>query len=80
MRDTTFPDGARTWLTAGASLRPGARSTIDLALQHAMFEDGRIDLSRSFYRGTPLATTVQVSGVARSPSVTTIGVAWRLRL
>ncbi|MCX7198111.1 MAG: outer membrane protein transport protein [Proteobacteria bacterium] len=79
-RDTTFPDGARTWLTAGASVRASARSTIDLSLKHAMFEDGRIDLSRSFCGGAPLATTVQVSGVARSPSVTTIGVAWRLRL
>jgi len=79
-RDTTFPDGARTWVTAGASVRTGARSTIDLAVKHAMFDDGRIDLSRSFYGGTPLATTVQLSGVARSPSVTTLGVAWRLRL
>lgn len=75
-RDTTFPDGARTWLTAGASLRLAPRSTLDLSLKHAMFDDGRINLAQSFYGGLVSASVV---GVARQPSVTTLGAAWRHR-
>ncbi len=78
-RDTTFPDGARTWLTAGASMRVSGRSSIDLALKHAMFSDGPIDLNPTFYAGTPLATSIRVRGIASSQSVTTVGAAWRMR-
>jgi long-chain fatty acid transport protein len=65
-RNTEIPDGNRYWITIGASYHLTDRAVIDAAYAHAFFEDGSVDVTRSFYAGTPAAGTVAVSGLAQT--------------
>lgn len=69
-RDTTFPDADRVWLGLGATYHVTRRWTTDVAFKHAFFEKADIGVTRTFFDGSPLATTVRVKGTADS-SVTT---------
>lgn len=75
-RDTTVPDADRLWLTVGASLRRGNNATLDLAFTHAMFRRSNIALTRNFFDGSPLATSVHINGRVRNV-VNTISIAYR---
>jgi long-chain fatty acid transport protein len=70
-RDATFPDADRFWVGIGATYRFNRQWTADFAAKHAFFEKGKIGVTRTFFDGTPLATTARVTGTADS-SVTTV--------
>jgi long-chain fatty acid transport protein len=61
-RNTRTPDGDRTWLSAGASYERGPRLGFEFA--YTYFHVGResLDLTRTFYAGTPVASTVELEG------------------
>jgi len=62
-RDTTFADDDRFWITIGGSLRRSDRMTIDFAVVHVLVDDTSVDVTRTFFAGTPLAskTTTRAS-------------------
>jgi long-chain fatty acid transport protein len=70
-RDVTFPDGDRFWVAAGATYRFSPKWRADFAVKHAFFEKGDIAVTRTFFDGSPLASTVRVNGTAES-SVSTV--------
>ena len=65
-RDTTVPDANRLWLGVGGSWRSGTASSWDFAFNHVFFRRAAVGVTRTFFDGTPLASTVVVSGRARS--------------
>jgi len=65
-RNTEIPDGNRYWITIGASYKLFDHAIIDAAYAHAFFEDGAVDITRSFYGGTPAAGTVSINGLAKT--------------
>jgi long-chain fatty acid transport protein len=77
-RDTTVPDSSRLWLGAGASFEVSERVRLDLAFNHVFFEDTVVDTTRTFFAGTPLATSVTLDSLASSV-VNTVAIDCRLR-
>ena len=77
-RDTSIPDGDRLWVALGTTWRACDWMTLDFALAHVFFEDGDVDLTRSFYTGTAAAGTVDINGVSET-STTTVGINARFR-
>jgi len=77
-RNTSVPDADRLWLAGGFSYRLSPTSSIDTALIHVLFDDPRLDLTRTFYDGTPAAGSVRIKADA-TESVTTLAVAYRYR-
>lgn len=75
-RDTTVPDADRLWLGVGASYHTGKQSAWDFAFNHVFFRSADIALTRTFFDGSPLASTIRVNGRAKSV-VNTISVAYR---
>ncbi len=75
-RDTTLPDSKRVWLGLGASWKLSARSTFDFAFAHAAIKRADIALTRTFFDGTPLASSIRIVGTADS-SVDTLSMAYR---
>jgi long-chain fatty acid transport protein len=73
-RDTTFPDGNRIWVGSGATYRFDRNWRVDFALKHAFFEEGKFDVTRSFFEGSVLESSVRVKGRAKESSVTTLSV------
>lgn len=71
-RDTTLPDGDRFWVSAGATLRFDDQWRVDVALIHAFIDRARIDITRTFFDNTPLASSARVLGNTSSTSVTTV--------
>ena len=59
-RDTTFADDDRLWLAIGASYKISDRLTADFGFSHLFVEDTSVDIERSFFDGTPLATTTRI--------------------
>jgi long-chain fatty acid transport protein len=76
-RDTAFPDADRLWLGFGASYRLAKGSMIDVAFNHVFFRDAAIDVTRTFFEGTPLASSVRTLGKADSV-VNTVSVSYSL--
>jgi long-chain fatty acid transport protein len=75
-RDTTVPDAKRFWLGVGATYRTSTESAWDFAFNHVVFRRADIDVTRGFYEGTPLASTVRIKGQAKSV-VNTFAVQYR---
>jgi long-chain fatty acid transport protein len=65
-RNTSLPDGNRYWIAIGASYSFSDRASIDAAYAHAFFDDGTVDVSRTFYGGSAAQGTVVTSGVAQT--------------
>ena len=65
-RSTRTPDGDRYWLSLGATYNVNDRLSLDLAASHLFITDGDIALSKRFYAGSPVDTTVNVNGKAES--------------
>lgn len=63
-RDTTFPDADRYWLGLGASYRLAKAWTMDVAFNQVWFPNADIDVTRGFFDGSPLASTVRTLGTA----------------
>jgi long-chain fatty acid transport protein len=59
-RDTTFADDDRLWLAVGATYKISNSLTADFAFTHVFVEETSIDVERTFFAGTPLATTTRV--------------------
>jgi long-chain fatty acid transport protein len=70
-RDTTFPDAERLWIGAGLTWRVSPALTVDLAAKHVDFRRAEVDVVRTFYDGTPLASAVRVRGSVDS-RITTV--------
>jgi long-chain fatty acid transport protein len=75
-RDTTVPDANRVWLGVGASWRSSSTSAWNFAFNHVIFRAADVGVTRTFFDGTPLASTVTVNGRARSV-VNTVAVEYR---
>jgi long-chain fatty acid transport protein len=69
-RDVAFPDAPRLWAGVGGSYRLSAATTADFALKHAFFRKATVDVTRTFFEGTPVASAARVRGEVDS-SVTT---------
>jgi long-chain fatty acid transport protein len=61
-RTTRTPDGDRTWFSAGASYQRDSRLGFDLAYTYIRVANEPLDLTRDFYTGTGLDTTIDLSG------------------
>jgi long-chain fatty acid transport protein len=61
-RDTTVPDSNRLWLGLGASWQLASGSFIDFAFNHVFFKDTTVDTTRTFFDGTPAATSIHTLG------------------
>lgn len=72
-RDTSFPDADRLWLGLGATYRLSKSSKLDIAINHVFFRDATVDVVRSFFDGSPLASNVRVQGTVGS-TVNTISI------
>jgi long-chain fatty acid transport protein len=75
-RDTTVPDANRLWLGVGATWRSSPEAAWDFAFNHVAFRHADVALTRTFFQGTPLASTVVVNGRAKSV-VNTFAVEYR---
>lgn len=58
-RDTTFADDDRVWFAVGASYKISDSLTADFAFSHLFVKDTSVDIERSFFDGTPFATTTR---------------------
>lgn len=65
-RDTRVPDEDRYWVALGASYTLSQRFEFDLAYAHVFLDDAEIDVTRTFFGGTPLASTVDVDATSAS--------------
>lgn len=65
-RSTRTPDGDRYWLSLGATYNVTEKLSLDFAASHLFITDGDIALTKQFYAGTPVDTTVNVNGKAES--------------
>lgn len=65
-RDTADPDADRLWLGIGASYRVSEASTWDFALTHVFFRNAPVDITRTFFDGTPVSSAVRISGDVQS--------------
>lgn len=65
-RSTRTPDGDRYWLSLGATYNVNDRLSLDLAASHLFITDGDIALTKRFYAGSAVDTTVNVNGRAES--------------
>ena len=59
-RDTTFADDNRLWLAIGATYKICDYVTADFAFTHVLVEETSIDITRTFFGGTPLKTTAAI--------------------
>jgi long-chain fatty acid transport protein len=78
-RDSTVPDAARLWLGLGASWQQSRRYGFDVAFNHVFFRDTTVDVTRSFFENTPLASTVGINSDVTS-AVNTLSFALRVAL
>ncbi|MFN2349295.1 MAG: OmpP1/FadL family transporter [Thioalkalivibrio sp.] len=61
-RATRTPDGDRTWFSAGASYDRDSRLGFDFAYTYIHVAQESLDLTRDFYSGTALASSVELDG------------------
>jgi long-chain fatty acid transport protein len=65
-RDTTFADNDRFWLTVGGTYQQSDTFAVDFAIVHTFVDDTSVNLTRTFFGGTPLASVIQTSGSVKS--------------
>lgn len=65
-RATRVPDSNRFWVSAGASYKVNDRFSIDAAATHIFMTDTGVHVSRDFYTGTGLDSTVNINGSVES--------------
>jgi long-chain fatty acid transport protein len=58
-RDTAFADDDRLWIAVGGTYAPSSRFTIDFALVHLFIDETSVDVTRTFFDATPLASSVR---------------------
>lgn len=77
-RSTSLPDGDRIWLGFGASYAISGHLQIDAAVNGAIFDEGVVDRTDTFFAGGPLESAVRTRGVASLQFLTaSIGLRWR---
>jgi long-chain fatty acid transport protein len=77
-RSTRTPDSNRYWLSVGASYAISDSLSIDAAASHIFMEDGDINVSRRFYAGSGVDSTVNVrSNVESSINIASIQAVWK---
>ncbi len=74
-RDTTVPDADRVHLGVGLGYRWGERFQIDFGYEHIFYDDSNIDVTRTFFDGTPAAGSANIR--ARAENMTDI---WAISL
>jgi long-chain fatty acid transport protein len=77
-RSTRVPDGDRFWTSVGASWNLNANFTVDLSYAHIFVKNEDVNVTRSYFDGTPLAT-VTTTRVHVEPSINIISVGARYR-
>lgn len=77
-RNTSFADASRYWLTVGATQKLSANTSVDVAIAHVLEDGTSVDVTRTLYAGTPLASAVNVRAKVNS-SVTTVSAALNYR-
>ncbi|KQW82352.1 OmpP1/FadL family transporter [Brevundimonas sp. Root1279] len=76
-RTARIPDADRWLFSAGSSIKASESATIDLGLTYIAFSDTEIHSDRTFYSGTPAATTSHLRGdVTGYGVVASAGVRW----
>lgn len=76
-RTARIPDGDRWLYSAGASIQATDSITVDTALTYIALDDADIAVDRTFYAGTPAATTSRLRGRAEgSGVVASVGARW----
>lgn len=68
-RTARIPDADRWLVSAGASVKATDKVTVDMGLTYIAFSDSDIHSDRTFYPGTPAATTSQLRGTAEGGGV-----------
>lgn len=61
-RSTRTPDSDRYWASIGATFDWDDNVLIDFAASHILMKDGQIGLTKDFYTGSGLDTTVNITG------------------
>lgn len=78
LRNTSLPDADRIWLGVGTTYAFSDRFEMDLAINAAIFQDGKVDRSDTQNAGTPLATSINTRGISSLNFTTAaIGLRWR---
>jgi len=76
-RTARIPDADRILVSGGVSVKATPAITIDTGLTYIAFKDGDIVSDRTFYAGTPAATTTQLRGTAEGHGIgASVGVRW----
>jgi long-chain fatty acid transport protein len=76
-RTARIPDGDRWLVSGGTSIKVTEAVTVDTALTWIALQDADIASDRTFYDGTPAATTSRLRGTARGSGVAaSIGARW----
>jgi long-chain fatty acid transport protein len=77
-RDTAFADANRYWLAGGATYKLSEAISIDFAFTHVIENATQVDVTRTFFDGSALASSVNVRANVHS-SVTTVSAAFNYR-
>lgn len=64
-RSSRVPDGNRTWLTTGASMRLNAGMELRVSYAHVFVSEKSLDRTDSFYEGTPAAVDTRIRSLNR---------------
>lgn len=70
-RDTTVPDSNRVVFAAGASVRVSRQTYLDFAVNHVKFRTATVAVTRTFFDGTALSSSVRVNDVV-TPRINTL--------
>ncbi|CAL1692836.1 Long-chain fatty acid transport protein [Brevundimonas subvibrioides] len=76
-RTARIPDGDRFLYSGGMSIKATDAITVDTALTYIALDDTTISSDRTFYAGTPAATTSRLRGTADGQGIAaSVGVRW----
>ena len=75
-RDTTFADDNRFWLGVGGSYRYSDARELDFAFVHVFVDSTQVDVTRTFFNGSPLASSIRTRAAVDS-TVNTVAVNFR---
>lgn len=65
LRSSRVPDGDRTWLAAGATIRLGTGMEVRLSYAHVFVTEEALNRADAFYEGTPAAVETVIRSVNR---------------
>jgi len=65
-RDTTVPDAQRLWIGLVTTYRLAEKIDLELAFNQVFFRDTTLDVTRTFFDATPLATTANIKSTVSS--------------